>query len=220
MLCIGTPSWYGYYCDYWIVIIRICMSLEIPCTAWNLCGYSTAICLPLQSQTPSNTPSLGSIILKTLMTANFCLSGSMQSTQPGQLNGIMVLFSAKSPFKPPIRRGGSKTKNFSHIYQLVLYSFSQAFDAVGWAWQKSLYCGPHWFQSQCEALKWQSAYGLPELSGRRCLFIRSPHIIYGAGKTRCKALIHPHRALAWEKTGLFLCKTVGLLDVSPSINHA
>ena len=54
---------------------------------------------------------------------------------------------------------------------------------------------------------------------RRRLFIRSPHIIYGAGKTQCRALIHPCKPLAWE-TGIFLWKTVGLLDVSPSINHA
>lgn len=94
------------------------------------------------------------------MTANFCLSGSLQSTQPGQLNGIMVLYSTESQFKPPVRRGGRREKK---IFISCLVQFLLALIQMV-EFDKGVYIVvPIDFDPSVKPLKWQPAYSLPGL---------------------------------------------------------
>lgn len=76
------------------------------------------------------------------------------------------------------------------------------------------------FNPSVKPLKWQSAYGLPELP-EPMLFIYTLTAHHSwSRQNSVQGLNSPSQGTSLRKTGLFLCKTVGLLDVSPSINHA
>ena len=109
------------------------------------------------------------------MTANFCLSGSLQSTKPGQLTCIMVLYSTESQFKGGGGgwRGGKRKSSLIFIIRFV--QFLAGFDAVGWVWQKSLYCGPHWFRSQCEAIEMAIGLRFAEAARADVVYLYAHH---------------------------------------------